>query len=861
MVGIKMLIKEFLFEYINIISYSAMIFLLLLFIYSSIKLKIQNKKIQETNSKCIIAATAFESQVGIMVTDINNNIININKKFTEITGYTPYEIIGKTPKILRSNFHDKHFYETMWNNINESGIWAGEIYNLRKNGEIYPEHLTITSIKDNAGNITNYVGTITDITEYKQLENMNKKSLELIKKVASQVPGVVYQYRLTKDGASSFPFASDGIRQIYRLSPEEVINDASKVFDIIHPDDLLSVKESILKSAKELSLWSHEYRVRFEDNTIRWLLGNSMPELEEDGSILWHGFITDITDRKNKENYLRIAATAFESQEGIMITNEENIILRVNNAFSKITGYEPEEAIGKTPKLLYSGRQKKEFYKTMWDSINNTGIWSGEIINRRKNGELYTQYLLITAVKDDFGTVTNYVATLNDITLSKAAADEIKNLAFYDPLTKLPNRRLLLDRLQQALSTSTRNYQHGALLFIDLDHFKDLNDSLGHNTGDTLLQQVAERLNSCVRKGDTVARLGGDEFVLLLEGLNKDDIEAGIQTEVIGEKIINELNKPYKLNDYDYLNTASIGATLFYNNDSSIESLLKQADIAMYESKSAGRNKLSFFDPKMQEAITARLDIETELRKAIDQKQFQLFYQIQVDNYGFPIGAEALIRWQHPDRGLISPFHFIPLAEETGLIIPIGKFVLNAACSQLKLWEQNEFMNNLSLSVNVSAKQFNQVDFIDQVKEIITRYDINPKLLKLELTESMLVNDINDIINKMDELSKLGIQFSLDDFGTGYSSLQYLKRLPLNQLKIDQSFVRDISSDESDRAIVKTIITMAHGLGINVIAEGVETVSQKDFLLNNGCSHFQGYLFGKPVDIKEFEILCKSYYS
>ncbi len=856
-----MLIKEFLFEYINIISYSAMIFLLLLFIYSSIKLKIQNKKIQETNSKCIIAATAFESQVGIMVTDINNNIININKKFTEITGYTPYEIIGKTPKILRSNFHDKHFYETMWNNINESGIWAGEIYNLRKNGEIYPEHLTITSIKDNAGNITNYVGTITDITEYKQLENMNKKSLELIKKVASQVPGVVYQYRLTKDGASSFPFASDGIRQIYRLSPEEVINDASKVFDIIHPDDLLSVKESILKSAKELSLWSHEYRVRFEDNTIRWLLGNSMPELEEDGSILWHGFITDITDRKNKENYLRIAATAFESQEGIMITNEENIILRVNNAFSKITGYEPEEAIGKTPKLLYSGRQKKEFYKTMWDSINNTGIWSGEIINRRKNGELYTQYLLITAVKDDFGTVTNYVATLNDITLSKAAADEIKNLAFYDPLTKLPNRRLLLDRLQQALSTSTRNYQHGALLFIDLDHFKDLNDSLGHNTGDTLLQQVAERLNSCVRKGDTVARLGGDEFVLLLEGLNKDDIEAGIQTEVIGEKIINELNKPYKLNDYDYLNTASIGATLFYNNDSSIESLLKQADIAMYESKSAGRNKLSFFDPKMQEAITARLDIETELRKAIDQKQFQLFYQIQVDNYGFPIGAEALIRWQHPDRGLISPFHFIPLAEETGLIIPIGKFVLNAACSQLKLWEQNEFMNNLSLSVNVSAKQFNQVDFIDQVKEIITRYDINPKLLKLELTESMLVNDINDIINKMDELSKLGIQFSLDDFGTGYSSLQYLKRLPLNQLKIDQSFVRDISSDESDRAIVKTIITMAHGLGINVIAEGVETVSQKDFLLNNGCSHFQGYLFGKPVDIKEFEILCKSYYS
>lgn len=856
-----MLIKEFLFDYINIISYFTMIFLLFLFIYGSIKLKIQNKKIRDDNYKCLIASTAFESQIGIMVTDSDNVIINVNRAFSKITGYSLSEVIGKKPTILRSNFHNKYFYDKMWESINTNGIWAGEIYNLRKNGEIYPEHLTITSIKNSQGIITNFVATLTDITEYKQLEISNKKSLELIQKVASQVPGLVYQYRLQKNGKSNFPFSSDGIRKIYRLNPEDVCEDASKVFDIIHPEDLQSVINSIEISAKNLTLWNHEYRVKFEDNTVRWLLGNAMPELEEDGSILWHGFITDITDRKNKEASLRIAATAFESQEGIMVTNEENIILRVNNAFTKITGYSSDEAIGKTPKLLFSGRQKKDFYKSMWDSINNTGLWSGEIINRRKNGELYTQYLLITAVKDDLGNVTNYVATLNDITLSKAAADEIKSLAFYDPLTKLPNRRLLLDRLQQALSTSSRNYQRGALLFIDLDHFKDLNDSLGHNTGDALLQQVAERLSSCVRKGDTVARLGGDEFVLLLEGLNKDEIEAGIQTEVIGEKIINELNKPYKLDDYDYLNTASIGATLFYNNDSSVESLLKQADIAMYESKSAGRNKLSFFDPKMQEAITARLDIETELRKAIDQKQFQLFYQIQVDKYGLPIGAEALIRWQHPDRGLISPFHFIPLAEETGLIIPIGKFVLNAACFQLKLWEQNEFMNNLSLSVNVSAKQFNQVDFIDQVKEIITRYDINPKLLKLELTESMLISDINDIIQKMDELSKIGISFSLDDFGTGYSSLQYLKRLPLNQLKIDQSFVRDITSDESDRAIVRTIITMAHGLGINVIAEGVETAEQKEFLLDNGCTQYQGYLFSKPVSINDFEILCKSYFS
>ncbi|MDP2101418.1 MAG: EAL domain-containing protein [Methylotenera sp.] len=557
----------------------------------------------------------------------------------------------------------------------------------------------------------------------------------------------------------------------------------------------------------------------------------------------------------NKE--LSIAAIAFESQEGMAVTNANNVILRVNHAFTKITGYSAEEAIGQTPRLLSSGRQDEAFYISMWQCINSTGAWEGEIWNRHKSGKVYPEHLTITAVTDTNDIVTNYVATLTDITMHKAASDEINNLAFYDTLTQLPNRRLLLDRLNQGLAVSVRSGQRGALLFLDLDHFKILNDTLGHGVGDLLLQQVATRLTACVREGDTVARLGGDEFVVLLVGLSEQGIEAAAQTKNVAEKILTSLTQSYQLNTHTYRSTPSIGATLFKGQEQATDELLKQADIAMYQSKSEGRNTLRFFDPMMQEVITARADIENELRTAINQHQFQLYYQIQVGNTGQAFGAEALIRWKHPERGMILPSNFIPLAEETGLILPIGQWVLEAACAQIKTWQQNPLTQDLVLAVNVSAKQFHQVDFVEQVKAALLQHETNPARLKLELTESMLVNNINDIITKINMLSEIGILFSLDDFGTGYSSLQYLKKLPLNQLKIDQSFVRDIVTDASDRVIVSTIITMAHSLGINVIAEGVETAEQRQYLLNEGCTNYQGYLFSKPVSIDEFEALLR----
>ena len=556
---------------------------------------------------------------------------------------------------------------------------------------------------------------------------------------------------------------------------------------------------------------------------------------------------------------LRIAATAFKLHESLMITDAGGVILRVNQAFTENTGYTAEEAVGQTPRILKSGRHDVDFYRAMWESIQRTGTWQGEIWDRRKNGEIHPQWLNISAVKGDDGTVTHYVGSHIDITERKAAEEEIKYLAFYDPLTHLPNRRLLMDRLQRALAFSARNNQEGALLLIDLDNFKELNDTRGHDIGDQLLQQVGQRLESCIRESDTVARLGGDEFVVMLEGLCEQILDASAQTASIGEKILAALSQPYQLASYEYHSTVSIGATLFHGQQQSIDELLKQADIAMYQAKKSGRNVLRFFDPQMQTNITTRVSLEGELRKALERRQLHLYYQIQMNSSNRPLGAEALIRWIHPERGMVSPAQFIPLAEETGLILPIGQWVLETACAQIKAWQQDARTSDLLLAVNVSAKQFRQANFVAQVQAAVQHHAINPMLLKLELTEGMLLENIENVIATMTALKAIGVRISLDDFGTGYSSLQYLKRLPLDQLKIDQSFVRDIATDNSDKAIVRTIIAMAHSLSLDVIAEGVETEEQRHILLTTACTHFQGYLFGRPMPIEQFGEMLKQF--
>ena len=449
------------------------------------------------------------------------------------------------------------------------------------------------------------------------------------------------------------------------------------------------------------------------------------------------------------------------------------------------------------------------------------------------------------------------LVVVEDVTELKAQAAHIEQLAFYDSLTGLPNRSLLRDRVQQVLTHSTRHMDHGAILFIDLDNFKALNDTKGHNIGDLLLIEVARRLQDCVRSSDTVARMGGDEFIVVLEELNENTQLAIAQAQDIGEKVLASLNQPFNLHGFEYYCSASIGISLFRDNEIGMDDLLKHADTAMYQAKTSGRNTLRFFDPDMQASLEARAALEADLRHALSQQQFKLFFQIQVNAANHPIGAEALLRWLHPERGLVSPLQFIPLAEDTGLILPIGQWVLETACAQIKAWEANPSACELQLSVNVSARQFHQPDFVEQVRAAIKKAAADPTRLKLELTESVVLDNINDTIVKMHELKQIGVGFSMDDFGTGYSSLSYLTQLPLDQLKIDLSFVHNIGIKPTDAVIVQTIIGMGNSLGMEVVAEGVENEEQRDFLERNGCHVYQGYLFSKPVPIKEFEALIR----
>lgn len=560
-------------------------------------------------------------------------------------------------------------------------------------------------------------------------------------------------------------------------------------------------------------------------------------------------------EKSARKAELRISASAFESGQAMIVTDANAVILRANSAFVALSGYREEEAIGRKPNISRSGQQDAAFYAALWDCLRQTGAWQGEIWNQRKNGDQYLTLLTIRAIVDESGSTTHFIGSFTDITERKKAEDEIKNLAFYDPLTGLPNRRLLLDRLKHAIATSSRSVRHCALLFIDLDNFKTLNDTRGHDIGDKLLQLVARHLTTSVREGDTVARLGGDEFVVMLEGLSESLLDAAAQAKVIGEKILAVLNQPYDLGGFSCHSTTSIGITLFANHQGTHDDLLKQADLAMYQSKAAGRNTLRFFDPQMQAVVTNRVALEADLREALRRNQFFLDYQAQINSQGHWTGAEVLLRWQHPLKGVVPPLEFIPLAEDTGLIVPLGHWVLEAACIQLATWATRPDTSHLTIAVNVSARQLHDSDFVESVLGILDRTGADPKQLKLELTESLFADDAADVIGKMTSLKDHGVGFSLDDFGTGYSSLASLKRLPLDQLKIDQSFVRDILTDSNDASIAKMIVALAESMGLSVIAEGVELEEQKEFLAQIGCNAYQGYLFSRPLPIEEFEKL------
>lgn len=631
------------------------------------------------------------------------------------------------------------------------------------------------------------------------------------------------------------------------------------IADITHHDDLSSEVvffDEII--AGKRNHYNMTKRYVASDGHIVWIDLFATAIRDELGAVAnFIGIISDITERKQAEEQLRIAATAFESQEGMIVTDAQGIILRVNRAFTEHTGYTAEEVIGQTPQLLQSGRHPPSFYQEMWQTIRSTGGWRGEVWDRRKNGEIYPKWLTISAVYGNDQQVTHYIGTHYDISERKKAEFKIEALAFFDQLTNLPNRTLLLDRLKQAMATSGRSGRYSALLFIDLDNFKTLNDSLGHDAGDLLLKQVAQRLTHSVRECDSVARFGGDEFVIILASLSTSEKAAANMTEAVVKKILEALKQAYQIGHITHHSTASVGATLFRGNASPIDELLKQADLSMYKSKAAGRNTFCFFDPAMEIAVKERVALEGDLRLALKKNQFFLNYQPQIHGHDRLTGAEVLLRWKHPERGIVSPAEFIPLAEESGLILSLGDWVLETSCKQLAVWAACPEMAHLSIAVNVSAVQLRQHDFVGKVISVLSRTGANPQRLKLELTESLLVHNVEEIIDKMSLLKARGVGFSLDDFGTGYSSLTYLKRLPLDQLKIDQSFVRDVLIDPNDAAIAKTIVALADSLGLGVIAEGVETAAQRDFLASAGCHAYQGYFFSRPLVLSDFEAFAR----
>ena len=559
--------------------------------------------------------------------------------------------------------------------------------------------------------------------------------------------------------------------------------------------------------------------------------------------------VREVTQSRAAEAQLRIAAMAFETHLGMIITDAQARILKVNTTFTGITGYTEEEVLGRNPSLLSSGRHDDAFYGHLWEEVREKGSWQGEIWNRRKNGEVFPEWLTISAVHNEAGELTHFVATFNDLTERKAAEAEIHQLAFYDPLTGLPNRRLMMDRLEGALKDSYRSGQFGALLYIDLDNFKQVNDTLGHHAGDQLLQQIASRLDGMLPASDTLARLGGDEFAVLLHDLGRDQPRVATVTERIAHKLLGVLQAPMCLAGNSVTMTASIGVTLYRDHGTTLDEILQQADMALFQAKQAGRDTLRFFDPAMQAQLHARARLEADLRHALAHGEFLLHYQPQVDAERRMIGVEALLRWQHPARGMISPGEFIPLAEDNRLIVPIGDWVLETACRQLVAWAADPAMADLSISVNVSPQQVREAQFVEGVLATLSRIGADPARLKLEVTESLFLEDRDEARETMRRLREHGVTFSLDDFGTGYSSLSYLKRLPLDQLKIDQSFVRDLLEDKASAAIVASTIALSKRLHLAVIAEGVETEAQRSWLVAHGCHTFQGYLFGRPVPV------------
>jgi diguanylate cyclase (GGDEF)-like protein/PAS domain S-box-containing protein len=903
----------------------------------------------------------------LVITDLFGVIIWVNPAFKRLTGYSDEDILGQSTRVLNSGQNTRALYEEMWRTILGGNIWRGELVNRRKDGSLYDEEMTITPLKDSAGEPSHFVAIKQDITGRKQAEKRlsllsqaieNSSELigigdtnaniifanqawlralgyseqELLGKSfhfilsANNPPGLAEEidsktfaggwrgecFQRCKDGTDLPVLLSTGLlkdrdgrttgvfgvaRDIAqrRRAEQEILfkNTLLEAQAETTIDGILAVDESnriILSNQQFVSMWGipaglvqagddsqllafvvsrlenpqrflekvqYLYSRREEKSRDELRLKDgrtfdrySSPLIDSTGVYrgrIW--YFRDITERVKAEERLQLWSRVLDqSAEAIFVCDPQERILLVNSAFVQLTGFSTEEAVGKTPRILQSGRQDRAFYAALWKSLSETGMWRGEMWNRRKSGEFYVEWLSISAIYDSRGAVTHYVGIFSDITARKQAEERMVHLGHFDALTDLPNRQLLMDRLNQLIKASQRTKTKIGVVFIDLDRFKDVNDSLGHDAGDVLLQESAKRFSEVVRSEDTVARIGGDEFVVVLQ-----DVHGLQDVAAAAGRLLASLSRPMALRDYELTVTASMGISVCPDDTTNAQELIRNADSAMYLAKESGRNAYHFYTSGLHQRALEMLSTENALRRAIDHREFVLHYQPQIDiRTGSVIGAEALIRWNHPELGLVMPGKFINIAEERGLIVPIGRWVIEEAARQAAVWNSSEQLS-FPIAVNVSAVQFRQRDFVEHVASATRSHGIAPHRLELELTESIIMRDAENAIKVIERLHGMDFQLSIDDFGTGYSSLSYLRRFPIHKIKIDQSFVADLLKDESAGNIVTAVIGLARSLKLKVIAEGVQQKEQLEILRAQGCDEAQGFLFSRAITSGEFE--------
>jgi diguanylate cyclase (GGDEF)-like protein/PAS domain S-box-containing protein len=785
---------------------------------------------------------------GILILDIEGNVIEASDSFCHMLGYKRAEVIGMNVTQWDAGFSPAELAGFVAELFERPESQMFEARYRRKDGSVIDVEVTGRSLKLGGGPVLYLAAR--DITERKRNARALAESETRFRRFFEENNSVMV---LVDPCGGTIVAGNLAASAYYGYEREQLAGMLISQINRLPSGDITSELQRAAR--KECSLFN--FRHRLASGEERDVEVYAAP-MDVDGKPLLHCIIHDITERTRAQEALRASEaryrTAFQtSLDSVNINRlDDGTYVEVNEGFSRTMGYERQEVIGRTSTELSIWVDSRDRERLADALRRESHCRDLEAQFRKKDGEVIWGLMSASAIEIDGASCV--LSITRDISDAKHAEEEIKNLSFYDSLTGLPNRRLLLERLRHILTTGNLGNRKQALLFIDLDNFKTLNDTLGHQTGDLLLLEVAQRLTVCVREAGTVARPGADEFLIILEGLSGIAGEAAAQAKTVAEKILAAVARPCLLAGHECIMTASIGITVFGNQRESIEDVLQQADIAMYQAKDAGRNTMRFFAPALQAAVNARAALEEDLRRAIKKNQFLLYYQPQVDCNGL-VGVEALIRWKHPKRGILLPDEFIPLAEETDLILPLGDWVLETACAQIALWAEGKGTAQVKVAVNMSARQFRRPDFVKKVLSILERSGANPQNLELELTEGMLLDNVEDVIAKMTALKSHGVRFSLDDFGTGYSSLSYLKRLPLDLLKIDRSFIRDMVANAASGAIVQAIVSMSRAMGLAVIAEGVETEQQRDFLSRLGCHSIQGYLFGHPLPLEEFNLL------